>query len=617
MKKALLLFSFLLLLAGLSAQEPIVIFEEQFDGGIPSEWEIGPGEPAGAVWQWSPDGRANTGQVNGMAVNALFWGMLGAIESPSVSNGCAMYNSDIYDGGGTGVGQGMFPGTHSGTLTSPSIDCSGYEFVSLKMNQYARANASAVSTVFEVSTDGGATWNDFPINPNVVGNGSTPRNNVLLVDISEVAGNQPDVKLRFTWRGRYYFWLIDDVQLIETPANNLSVGDFFYAPASYAQPISQILTDTMGFSADISNRGREAQTNVTLRATITNSDNDIVFRDSIVLPELAAFTYDSTVVIANQFIPDMLVQGNYTLRYEVYSLDAPDDFAPVDNSASAPFIVTETLFSMDDGAGISGVRPDTGGDYKMGNYYRISPVSPNVVATNAIFSCGRSAADGPLTGEQVTLLLYKVKDNVDANFDNFTGSDDSDLEVVGFQSHEFPSTYAPNTYVDISVDLLNIDAEPSVQLEAGGRYFIVVSYEGTANNIFAGNDRSFKYFQISTIVFTSEWFLGGFGSDRAAVARLEIALPVDTDEALLPESSLAVFPNPASDRVNVALDLDHQQDAMVILADINGKIVMMQEYQNVQKENFSYDISHLPAGMYMVRIGTLNGISTKKFVVAR
>jgi hypothetical protein len=615
MKKALLLSSFILFIVGLNAQDLTVIFEEQFDGGIPADWEIGPGEPAGAVWQWSATGRANNGLVNGMNVNALFWGDRGPIQSPSVSNGCAMYNSDIYDGGGTGVGQGLFPGTHSGTLTSPSIDCSEYAFVSLRMHQFARANASAVSTLFEVSNDGGATWTDFPINPNVVSNAASPANDFVLVDISEVAANQPDVKLRFTWRGRYYFWLIDDVQLIETPANNLSIGDFFYAPASYAQPVSQIVTDTMGFSADISNRGREALTNVVLRVTITDSGNNIVHRDSVVLPELAPFTYDSTVVIEDFFVPDMLTVGSYTLRYDVYSLDDPDDFDPRDNSASAVFAVTESLFSMDDGVGIGGVRPGTGGDYRMGNYYRISPVSPNVVATHAIFAAGKNTADGPIAGEQVTVLLYKVKDNVLLDFSNFSPSGNDDLDVVGFQTYEFPEGYT--NYNDARVELLDFEAEPTVQLEAGGRYFLVVSYEGSANNIFAGNDRNIKFFQISTVVFTTQWFLGGFGADRAAVVRMEIALPVNTNEALLPEYSLAVFPNPTAERVNVTLGLDARQDAMVILADMNGKIFMMQEYQGVQDETFSYDVSNLPAGMYMVRIGTRHGISTKKFVVAR
>jgi hypothetical protein len=619
MKKLLLLFSIALLFNHLHAQEA-VIFEEQFDGGIPGTWEIGPGEPEGAVWQWTHDGRANDGLVNGQVVNALFWGTRGPIQSPSVSNGCAMYNSDIYDGGGTGVGQGMFPGTHSGTLVSPSIDCTDYPFVSLKMNQYARANANQISTIFEVSNDGGMTWTPFVINEAVVGNGSTTADNVLLVDISEVAGNQPDVKLRFTWSGRYYFWLIDDVQLIETPRNNLSLGDFFYAPASYAQPASQIITDTMGFSADVSNIGREAQTNVVLKATIRNAQSDILYQDSVVIEELPAFYVDSTLQIENLFVPDMLSAGQtYTLSYEVYSLDDLDDFNPLDNSDSEPFIVTENLFAKEDGLGIGGIRPGGGGDYQLGNLYQMSPLSGNnFIATNVTFTGAKNAADGPMDGEQVTVLLYKVKDNVLPDFSNFNDASvgqDDDLDLVGFQGYTFPDGFT--NYTEVGAELLNVDAEPGVPLVPGGRYFLVISYEGTAGNIFAGVDDDINYFQISTIVYTSNWFLGGFGPEEAALVRMEIELSTSTDEQPLPDNVLSVYPNPTPDQLNVGLDFANPSDAMVIIADINGRVLMVREYYGVQKENLNYDVSRYAPGTYLIRVSTAEGTKTKKFVVAK
>lgn len=37
-----------------------VIWEEQFDGGIPITWQIGPGAPEGAVWQWPSTGMADS-----------------------------------------------------------------------------------------------------------------------------------------------------------------------------------------------------------------------------------------------------------------------------------------------------------------------------------------------------------------------------------------------------------------------------------------------------------------------------------------------------------------------------------------------------------------------------
>ena len=48
MKRSLLLIPGFFLALALIAQ-PTVLFEEQFDGGIPDNWDVGAGEPAGAA----------------------------------------------------------------------------------------------------------------------------------------------------------------------------------------------------------------------------------------------------------------------------------------------------------------------------------------------------------------------------------------------------------------------------------------------------------------------------------------------------------------------------------------------------------------------------------------
>lgn len=617
MKKIILLFSGLLFSVSM-IQAQALIWEEQFDGGIPETWEISGGNPEGAVWQWSDDGQANNADVDGTSTDALFWGTRGPIQSPTVANGCAMYNSDVYDGGGVGVGSGPFPGTHSGSLTSPLIDCSAFDAVSLKMNQYARANANAISTIFEVSVDTGATWTAFEINPDVIGNGGTAPDDVLLLDISSVAANQPAVQLRFTWNGRYYYWLIDDVQLIETPRFNLAIGDFFYPPASYATPESQIATDTMGFEADVTNLGRNDRYDVVLKATVTDDSETVLYQDSVVIDTLPAFYVDSTFQIEELYIPEGLAQGIYNIDYEVYSLMETDEFDPTDNSFGEEFVITENIYAKEDG-NLGGIRPGGGGDYQFGNFYQLSPLAgPGWVATTLTTSGGKSAADGPIEGEQVTMFLYKVKDEVLPDFSNFndastgTSGDDDHLEIVGFESFEFGADY--ENYDIADVQMLNIDGDPNIPLEAGGRYFAVTAYEGDAALIFAAVDGGIEYFQISTIVFTSNWFLGGFGAEEASAVRMTIELESAADEVPLADNSINLFPNPAADQLTIDLDLEKEGAAMIMIASVDGKIMMMREYDSLQDENLSFDISNYPAGSYWVRIGTAEGTKTKQFV---
>lgn len=196
---------------------PLIFYEEQFAGGIPDEWETGPGSPEGAVWQWSASGEADSALVNGMPTPALYWEDRSPIASLSPENGCAMYNSDVYESGGIAEGEGPFPGDHSGSLTSPAINCTDYDNIVLTFRQYARARTSEASTLLEVSPDSGMTWIPFDINTDIIEDAETPNDDLVIVNITAVAANQPNVRLRFSWSGSYYFWLLDDVRLREFP----------------------------------------------------------------------------------------------------------------------------------------------------------------------------------------------------------------------------------------------------------------------------------------------------------------------------------------------------------------------------------------------------------------
>ena len=614
MKELVLTASLYMLCLYLPAQT--IIFSEEFDGEIPATWEIGPGDPVGAVWQWSSDGTASSVTIDGNVIPTRFWGTLPPIASPTVNNGVAMFNSDAYDNGGGEVGSGPFPGDHISSLTSPSVDCSAFSSVALKFNQFARGNANTTSTFVEVSSDGGQTWTDFPINEDVVSNDLTPPDDVLILDISSVAGGQSDVKVRFTWNGRYYYWLIDDVQLIETPSNNLALGDIFYPPASYAQPQSQIDTDTMGFFADISNLGRNDIPNVVLKATVIDSNDTELFVDSTILDVLPSLYEDSTVVVPNIFVPNNLDRGVYAITYEVYSLDSLNDFDPSDNFKGELFQVAEITFSKDDGRNFGGTRPASGADYEVGNLYIMSPnAGDDFFATKAFFAVDKNVtSDGPLEGEQVTVFLYKVLDEVLPDFSNFSRTDDSSLEIVGFASYTFQESDIDFNLVE--VDLLDaFTTEPGVTLEAGTRYFLTAKYEGSSATIFHGSDSDIDYFQISTVAKTDRWSLGGFGPSEACVLRMQISAPVDVEENSLPQSALKVYPNPANDVLTADLSFERATDALVLIADMTGKILMMREVESVTENRQEFDLTPYPAGMYFIRVSTTEGASTRKFMV--
>ena len=615
MRKNLLWTLSLVLSCGLTAQNSVdTIFYEDFNGGL-GQFTADAGNPVGAIWQWTASATADSALVNGVKVNALFYGNFGKLNSPTASNGAAQFNSDVYDGGGKGVGQGTYVGVQVGNLVSGSINCTDKSTVNLSFYQLARANAGQPSTLVAVSNDGGNTWVNYPINEKVVSNASSPNGELILLDITEVAAGKSDVRIRFTWNGRYYFWLIDDVALITSPANNLAMGDFFYPPLSFATPLSQIGTDTFGFSANVSNKGSETQFDVTLVASVLDEEFNLIWADSVVLGELNPGE-DTLMILDTVFVPNELDLGGYYIAYEVYTPDG-QDFNPSDNFNSELFVVTDNIFSKENGAR-GGVR--TGADYWVANMYTMSPASANnFLASKISFAVGQSAADGPITGNQLTVFLYKFKNTVLPDFSNFNinskGLDD-DLEIVGFAEYSFPANYQSYSFVDL--DILNLNAEPGVKLEPGGRYLATVNFEGASNKIYVGTNSDINYFQISTVVYADgRWFLGGFGPETSGAIRMTLDLNTPVDYVELPKTSARLFPNPTSDLVMVEMNFEKPQQGMVIVADSQGKVLKIREFRQFQSGVMQVETDDLPNGLYFVRISADDGMRTEKLVIAR
>ena len=604
------------LLAYLVVAQPCVIYEETFDGGIPASWEAGPGFPQGAVWQWSATGRADSALLNGISTAALFWNFRPSIASPTAGNGAAMYNSDVYDSGGVSIGAGPFAGTHSGTLASPAIDCSGYDTVYLRFNQYARANANDVSTLVEVSGDGGQSWAGYPINKDIVENGSCPPDDVVLIDISEQASFQPDVRVRFTWHGRYYFWLIDDVQLITPPELELQLSHINYAPASFAQPAWQAAADTFHFAARASNLGFETADSLMLKVSILRvmaSNTTLAYSDSTIVSGFPGLAKDSAIALPNYYVPQ-LPEGEYLLRYELSAIGQAD-YNPTDNMLQYPFRVSNRKFAKEDDIDF-GARPLGTGDYRAANYYRVSPLAAdNFIIDKAIFSAAVNPAEGTLAGKHVNILFYKVKDIVSPDFSNFDTLSDNSLELIGYGSYTFSPT-------DVNFSLISVALESTqggpVPLEPGARYFLSCAYEGSSNIVLQAFNDDIEYFHISSLIYAQGlWFLGGFGPEVAAVLRMETMMaPTPTHEAL-PDEALRLFPNPAQDVLQLDVSLEQGGPAMLIIADVQGRVLHIMEYEQLQEASLRFSLAGYSAGAYLLRLSTAQGQRTLPFTVVR
>lgn len=586
-----------------------VFWSENFGGGaIPTGWSNNdPNDPT-LLWEYETDSARSTVSFNGVP-----------FFSTTVANGFVMFDSDGY---------GQLANGHDARLTTSAISCTGQSTVFARFeSQYTPFAASAVAEL-GVSTDG-TTFTYYPLFAQVVagtGSISTART-ITELDISTIAANQATVYLQFRWQGNYeYAWKIDDITLQDSgtplPSDNLALGDFFYVPDNFGTPVTQIDSDTFDFfGVDVYNIGASDQTNVVAYAEIIDAAQNTLWIDSVNLGTIPAGFPDSIfdATFTNFYVPSQLAVGNYAVVYSITSDGSDVDMT--DNVVGAVFQVTDSIYRKD--AGIStGLRPGNGGDYLMGNVYRTGEnfVAGDFLASTVTFAAAANSTD-PLPGKSVTIWLVEVSDNVDAGYDNFDVTGDinsnADLTVVGFATYTFSpqaANYDLNT-VDIE-DLAT--GNKAVPLKPGTRYFVMIDYAGTSNTAYQAVGSQINMFQVSTILYSSQWFLGGFGADYTAVARLTVrAKETSTRNVELKNATLEVFPNPARDFATVNVAFDKSTNADLFVTDITGKVVYFQSLNNATQERLTLDTSNFAAGTYVVKIGTKEGTKTQRLVVIK
>ncbi len=80
------------------------------------------------------------------------------------------------------------------------------------------------------------------------------------------------------------------------------------------------------------------------------------------------------------------------------------------------------------------------------------------------------------------------------------------------------------------------------------------------------------------------------------------------------DGTLAVYPNPATDLLQVEIQLENAADVQYIITDMTGRVVYLNQSANINQEVVSVDVSNLAAGVYMVSAQTDKGVTTRRFV---
>lgn len=98
----------------------------------------------------------------------------------------------------------------------------------------------------------------------------------------------------------------------------------------------------------------------------------------------------------------------------------------------------------------------------------------------------------------------------------------------------------------------------------------------------------------------------GANSDIIGIDTFSVDRPLSTDSFF--KNNFSVYPNPVNDMVNIS-NLNDSEITKVSITDINGRVV-----KEINSNISSVSVGDLNAGIYFLKINTLEGVGTSKFV---
>lgn len=335
------------------------------------------------------------------------------ILSPTVSNGFFIFDSDYLDNGGVqgAFGAGTSPSPHESWLVSPSFSTIGYNSLRLSLNVYCRRFQG--ETYVLLSNDDGQTWGDSIL---IWGfeNGvsfATEKDSKLYLSVDYLA-NFSNCKVALYFDGitngdGYYFSMVDDLLITESPDNDLILEEINWNALSgsslltyYTQIPSHVAdADTISLIGSFSNIGKNDQTNTYVLSSISHPNGSVVLSsDSINSSTSTSGNLEiNTPFILNEGI------GTYQFAFSIAS-DSVDDF-PENNALDTMSIeVTDSTYARDINAS-GNYWTGPGNTYEIGNMFH---VLDTVKATSVSLLLGSET----ISGEAISIYVYDSAFNI-------------------------------------------------------------------------------------------------------------------------------------------------------------------------------------------------------------
>jgi hypothetical protein len=566
--------------------------------------------PSGPYNQWAG------GSGDGSAASSM--------NSTTSSNGTIIVDSDLF---GADANYDANWVENCWFQTVAPIDCSEHPYVSISLETRYRCwdnggSDDSEKCLIEVSRDGVNwpaidNWDEASgyviygtdtvasrkeVFPGYETSDTSDNPSLLEFDITDAAGEQTEVYVRFRWSGTWgYSWEIDDIKVYDTPANDTRIDNYLsytdYERTGYyeygAWPLSQIPAD-LAAAAKVYNVGFEDQTNVTLDVTAAGTT---AYSTPITL------SYATADTLSAAYLPTAL--GPVTVDY-LLTADAADE-NPGNNMASQSFEVTDLSWGRDEGTPVNAAPAEGTDDYIAGSLF-------DIVDDVVIYAIDVAVMAGSETGTSIITHLFDGFD------DNFLAEQYGGI----LQSTDEFDIIAGNTN-EVGVPVTNwytlVFDEP--YLASAGDWLGAGFEHYGGSNVQYGES---KYTQDNTAFIYGPFGAGSaydwYYTNEVPMVRLNLnpnAVNTISEETVNTTGfeMFPSFPNPTNGVTRIQFRLDRAADVNFEVIDITGKVVYTLDMgtQAPGYNSISVDASEFAAGVYTYTLSVDGERSTDRLMV--
>lgn len=582
-----------------SSKRETVIWSEDFADGIPTNWNNS-GTPTLAIWEYRGPS-TNPNHLVGSRGSCLPAGNVGeAIASTTAANGFVIFDSNYWDNDTNpctvdNLGTGQAPGPHFSTLTTASIDLTGFSNTVLVFEQYIRYYLG--NTRIEISIANGP-WE--VLYTNILDQGITTENTqTVRMPLPAAAGNQSNVKLRFVYDGLYYFWQIDDIQILQGYANDLlieksSYGDFDFNNPDHTTGFEMMeytqypsaFAPLLHLKSNVFNLGTNSQNNIALNARVFNNNSgNLVFESTS--PFLASLAPgEDSVLVAGEFQLDPIV-SNYSVYFT--NLQTEIDESTDNNLDTLQFDITPVTYARDENNLGSMFIPSeeySNVPFEMGAVYLLP-------SGQQLHSVSVAIGEGTTLPSSVYATVFP--------FSLSTG-----IGSAIASTQEFAITEADiNAFGDASMKVLSFDAPVFL---SQGLYLVAVGSSNSAFQVVIG--LSGKSEDLSAWVRFNNSNTDLFYLTRTPMIRMNFGVVSNVTEQSF-DQLFQLYPNPTKEVISISLN--EKESALLEMFDQTGRRIHSQTF-NLEQTKIEMNLASFAAGIYMLRVTQNDHSSSQIFI---